>query len=204
MPLCLRLRQVLPDFGRMPVRDLVLQEVSRYVARHEISWAGDDDSVSVVLQHVDQMALERFEIPATMEADERGLVEAHSSAGSEDLGRRDPRQGIDRVAAGALDTFEILEAAEMDIAHKYDDATFTGVVCRRHPRQLLGLISVAHGENLCRRPDQATDDIDYGAETGHHLGGADERRAVPCQVTRVARPRADTDDHDPLRLQMVY
>jgi hypothetical protein len=149
------------------------------------------------------MALERFEIAATMEGEERGLVEAHLGAGSEDLGRGDARQGLDWVATGVLDAFEQLEAAEVDIAHKHDDAAFAGVVCGRHLRKLLGLISVAHGDYLRHRWDQATDDVDYSPETHHYVSRADDLRAVPGQVTRIARPRADTDDHDGLRSQVM-
>jgi hypothetical protein len=48
-----------------------------------------------------------------------------------------------------------------------------------------------------------TDDVDDSPETRHHLGSADDLRAVPGQVTRIARPRADTDDHDGLRSQVM-
>src|SRR5450830_111188 len=141
MPLCFATREVFPDFGRMVGLHAVFQQISRDMARHEgarrIPRTRYHNRIAAVIEHMHKMPLERRQVAAAMEGDKSCFVETNLRARCQNLRGGNTGQRLDRMAASAFDAFQILEAAEMDVAHEHHYAALAGVMCSRDQLDLV-------------------------------------------------------------------
>src|SRR5260363_122349 len=117
-----------------------------------------------------EMLLERFNIAAPMKCNESGLVKTHFATRCHDLSRRNAWPCVHWMPARLLDALLILKAAEVNITHEHDDATFSRMMFASNPLQLCNLIPIVHRDNLRGDRNQWAYDLDNRVKASDHIG----------------------------------